>query len=68
MPEYPLFRLKIDRRWELYIYVNERGDVYTTMGVTFGVLDLSTFRVYNRGPKVTSRTLDKILKILNSIK
>ncbi len=63
-PFYPLFNRRIDKRWTLNVYADQQGNVTCSMSWTFGVFDLSTFRILGKPSKIPSKALSEINLIL----
>lgn len=66
-PFYPLYRRKIDEQWILQVDVDQQGNVICGMSWTFGVFDLSTFRIRAKPSKIPSKALSEINRILRSL-
>ena len=63
-PYYPLFDRRIDKRWTLYVFSDQQGNLITGMSWTYGVFDLTTLKIYAKPTKIPNKALREINQIL----
>jgi len=64
IPLYPLYSLRINKRWTLHVFCNQKGEVEIGVSWASGVFDLSTLKVQGKIEMIPHKALEEINKIL----
>jgi len=66
-PYYPLFNTRIYKRWTLHVFADQQGNVIAGMSWTYGVFDLTTFKIHAKPTKIPNKALSEINQILREV-